>query len=92
MAYTEIYFKTWCPYSRRALALLKSKGVQFDVIDLTHDADVPEQEMRKRSGRTSVPQIFIDGHHVGGYDDLAALDESGALDELLSGGDLSNAA
>jgi glutaredoxin 3 len=92
MAYTEIYFKTWCPYSRRALALLKSKGVQFDAIDLTHDAEVSEQEMRKRSGRTSVPQIFIDGHHVGGYDDLEALDESGALDELLSGGDLSSAA
>ena len=85
MAYTEIYFKDWCPYSQRALALLTRKGVVFEAIDITHDADDREQEMRERSGRTSVPQIFIDGHHVGGYDDLAALDQAGGLDRLLFG-------
>ena len=92
MAYTEIYFKSWCPYSQRALALLASKGVEFQAIDLTHNADEPEQTMRKRSGRTSVPQVFIDGQHIGGYDDLAALDATGELDRLLFGDDVSHAA
>lgn len=83
MAHTEIYFKDWCPYSRRALALLRSKGIDFEAIDLTHNADEREREMRQRSDRTSVPQIFIDGQHIGGYDDMAALSRTGELDRLL---------
>ncbi len=78
----EIYFKTWCPYSRKALALLSDKGVPFAGIDVTSDR-VREAEMIDRSGRTSVPQIFIDGEPVGGYDDLSALVGSGAFDERL---------
>ena len=58
MAYTEIYFKSWCPYSIRALALLTSKGAEFKAINLTNDADKLEHQMRERSGRPSVPQIF----------------------------------
>lgn len=85
MAHTEIYYKDWCPYSRRALALLTRKGVAFDAIDLTDDAGDREREMRERSGRTTVPQIFINGRHVGGFDDLSALEQSGELDRLLSG-------
>ena len=85
MANTEIYFKSWCPYSQRALALLKSKGVDYKAIDLTDDADELELEMNERSGRTSVPQIFIDGLHIGGYDDITALDATGELDPLLYG-------
>ncbi len=81
MPYTEIYVKSWCPYSRRALALLGDKGVDFRSIDVT-DGEL-EQQMRERSGRTSVPQVFIDGQHVGGYDDIAALDAKGELDQLL---------
>jgi len=73
----EIYFKTWCPYSRKALALLSRRGVHFTGIDVTHDR-VLEAEMVDRSGRTSVPQIFIDGEPVGGCDDLFALVGSGA--------------
>ncbi len=92
MAYTEIYFKSWCRYSQRALALLTSKGVDFKAIDLTDNADVLEQQMRERSGRTSVPQIFIDGRHIGGYDDIAALDAAGGLDPLLFGGEVPQAA
>ena len=92
MAYTEIYFKSWCPYSQRALALLESKGVDFKAIDLTEDADELEQEMRARSGRTSVPQVFVDGTHLGGYDDIAALDAEGRLDPLLSRGAVPSAA
>ncbi len=92
MSYTEIYFKSWCPYSQRALALLASKGVDFKAIDLTHGADELEQQMRERTGRTSVPQIFIDGQHIGGYDDIAALDATGVLDRLLFGDEVPRAA
>ena len=92
MTHTEIYFKDWCPYSRRALRLLDRKGIEYTAIDITNDADELEQEMRERSGRTSVPQIFIDGRHIGGYDDMAALDAAGELDPLLYGEDLSRAA
>lgn len=92
MAYTEIYFKRWCSYSQRALALLESKGVDYKAIDLTHDAFELEQQMRNRAGRTSVPQIFINGQHIGGYDDIAALDSVGELDPLLFSDDVTHAA
>ena len=89
MPRTEIYFKSWCPYSRRALRLLDAKGVNYEAIDLTDSADAEVQrkelEMRQRAGRTSVPQIFIDDRHLGGYDDIAALDNAGQLDPLLFG-------
>ncbi len=85
MARTEIYFKTWCPYCQRALALLKRKGVDYTGYDITHDAAEREQEMRQRSGRHTVPQIFVDGESLGGYDDIAALDAHGELDRLLAG-------
>ncbi len=84
MKHAEIYFKSWCPYSQRALRLLDEKGVNYTAIDVTDDR-IRELEMRERAGRTSVPQIFIGGQHVGGYDDIAALDRSGELDRLLAG-------
>lgn len=93
---TEIYFKSWCPYSKRALRLLDAKGVEYTAIDLTDDSDTTVraqgQEMRKRAARTSVPQIFIDGQHIGGYDDMAALDRVGRLDPLLFGDNTTGAA
>ncbi len=76
----EIYFKTWCAYSRKALALLSNKGVPFIGIDVTSDR-VREAEMIDRSGLTSVPQIFIDGEPIGGSDELSAFVASGAFDE-----------
>ncbi len=85
MPRTEIYFKSWCPFSQRALALLRSKNIEFKAIDLTHDAFREELVMRRRSDRTSVPQIFVNGMHLGGYDDIATLDASGELDPLLLG-------
>jgi glutaredoxin 3 len=88
----EIYVKSWCACSRRALGLLQRKGVDYNAIDLTHDAHELEQQMRERAGRTSVPQIFIDGQHIGGYDDIAALDSVGELDPLLFGEDVPYAA
>jgi glutaredoxin 3 len=83
MANVEIYTKSWCPYSVRARNFLTSRGVVFDEIDVTDDT-VREREMINRSARTSVPQIFIDGYHVGGSDDLVAADASGLLERLLS--------
>ena len=78
----EIYLKDWCPYSIRARSLLQSKQLEYQEIDVTHDAG-RELEMIERSGRNTVPQIFIDGEAVGGYDDIAALDASGELDRRL---------
>ncbi len=84
MAKVEIYTQFMCPYCARAEALLTRKGAAYDEIDVTMDAQ-RRAEMRERSGgRTSVPQVFIDGHHIGGSDDLAALDASGGLDPLLA--------
>ena len=82
MQYAEIYFKHWCPYSQRALQLLDDKGVNYTAIDVTDDPQ-REHEMRERSGRTSVPQIFVGDRHIGGFDDLSALDEAGELDALF---------
>ncbi len=81
----EVYHKTWCSYSRAALALLKEKGVRFEDIDVTDD-EIREREMIERAHATSVPQIFVDGESIGGYDELAALDTHGLLDGLLGGG------
>ncbi len=92
MTNIEIYFRDWCPYSRRALRLLNAKGVDYTAYDITNDAEEKEQEMRERAGRTSVPQIFIDGRHIGGYDDMAALDAVGELDPLLYGSETERAA
>ncbi len=83
----EVYHKTWCPYSRAAVALLNEKGVIYEDLDVTDDR-VLEQEMIQRSGRTSVPEIFINGDLVGGYDELAALDAHDMLDPLLGIGNV----
>uniref|UniRef100_UPI001C2F953F glutaredoxin 3 n=1 Tax=Pantoea sp. GbtcB22 TaxID=2824767 RepID=UPI001C2F953F len=73
MANVEIYTKVTCPYSHRAKALLDQKGVSFQEIPIDGNAGKRE-EMIQRSGRTTVPQIFIDARHIGGCDDLYALD------------------
>jgi glutaredoxin 3 len=77
-----MYATSWCGYCARARRLLQNKGVAFREIDLD---DHPEarSEMIERSGRRTVPQIFIGDKHVGGSDDLMALDKSGGLDPLL---------
>lgn len=84
MASIQIYLTEWCPYCKRAEALLRSKGIQsLERIDIEAQPE-RRQEMIQRAGRTSVPQIFIDGRHVGGCDDLHALDRAGGLDPLLA--------
>jgi glutaredoxin 3 len=82
MAKVEMYATGWCPYCARARALLEQKGVAFTEFDIDEE---PRQrdEMIRRAGRTSVPQIFIDGEHIGGSDELAALDRAGKLDAKL---------
>jgi len=83
MAKVEIYTTRTCSYCLRAKALLSHKGVAFTEIDVGDD-DALRQAMAERAGgKRSVPQIFIDGRHVGGCDDLHALDQTGGLDPLL---------
>jgi glutaredoxin 3 len=78
-----MYTTNWCPYCERARRLLKSKGASFEEIDVESAAE-KRAEMLARSGRRSVPQIFIGERHVGGSDDLAALNDAGELDALIS--------
>ena len=78
----EIYATSWCPYCSRARQLLQTKGVQIQEIDVEGRPGARE-EMIARSGRRTVPQIFINQTHVGGCDDLVALDQAGGLDPLL---------
>ena len=83
MAKVEIYTKSWCGYSKAALRLLDRKQVDYIHIDVTDDGG-RELEMNARSGAHTVPQVFINGQSVGGYDDIAALDSAGKLDALLA--------
>jgi len=79
-----MYTTSWCPYCTRARELFDSKGVPYTEIDV--DAvEGARAEMQQRSGRTSVPQIFVGERHLGGYDDTRALDQRGELDTLLAG-------
>jgi glutaredoxin 3 len=84
MAKVEIYTKFLCPYCARAKRLLSEKGVQAEEYDITTGGDKRAEMIQRANGRTTVPQIFIDGEHVGGCDDLHALDHSGKLDALLA--------
>ena len=77
-----MYTTNWCPYCERARRMLRSKGAAFEEIDVESAAE-KRAEMISRSGRRTVPQIFIGEQHVGGSDDLADLDAAGKLDGLL---------
>ena len=83
MARIEIYTTMWCGYCARAKALLEDKGAAYEETDVMEDA-AKRAEMRERSQRTTVPQIFINGQHIGGSDELAALEQAGKLDTLLA--------
>jgi glutaredoxin 3 len=83
VARVEIYSTLFCPYCARAKSLLSKKGVAFENIDVMEEPARRDEMMRRAGGRTSVPQIFIDGKHVGGSDELHALDRAGKLDKLL---------
>ena len=84
MARVEIYIKAFCPYCTRAMRLLASKGVEPEEHDITMGGPRRAEMIERAGGGTTVPQIFIDGRHVGGSDDLAALDRRGGLDPLIA--------
>jgi len=84
MAKVIVYTTDYCPYCVRAKALLKHKGVPFEEIDVGAD-DALRDKMVAESGRRTVPQIFIDGRPIGGFDELNALEQSGELDGMLNG-------
>jgi glutaredoxin 3 len=79
-----IYTKDYCPYCVKAKTLLNRKNAAFREIDITRDATLVQEMIEKSGGRRTVPQIFIGDTHVGGADDLYALDAAGKLDALLS--------
>ena len=81
----EIYTTRYCPYCHAAKRLLSQKGAKFTEIDVSGDPKGRSDMVARANGRTTVPQIFIGATHVGGYDDLAALDQAGKLDPLLGG-------
>ncbi|MDP2317321.1 MAG: glutaredoxin 3 [Pseudomonadota bacterium] len=82
MSKVIIYSTDYCSYCRAAKRFFDSKGVQYEEIDLTGD-DEARDALRARTGRTTVPQIFVGDVHVGGFDDLRALDQKGGLEPLL---------
>ena len=82
MQAVTLYTTAYCPYCINAKALLTRKGVTYEEIDVSRSPELMAQ-MLQRSKRRSVPQIFIGEHHVGGFDDLAALERGGKLDVLL---------
>jgi len=85
MAVIEIYTKPWCPYCERAKALFEQKNAAFKEIVASSDPDLRREMNERANGRNTFPQIFIDGLHVGGCDDLMALEARGGLDPLLAG-------
>jgi glutaredoxin 3 len=84
LAKIEIYTTTYCPFCTRAKSLLKRKGVDFVEIDVTTDDELRAKMIEMSGGRRTVPEIFINGKIVGGFDELKALDDQGKLDGLLT--------
>ena len=83
MARIEIYTKAFCPYCTRAKQLLAAKGAEFEEYDITMGGPHRSEMIQRANGRTTVPQIFIDGRHIGGSDDLYSLDREGRLEPML---------
>ena len=84
MPVVEIYTKTFCSYCWRAKMLLESKGVAFNEISVDFGGELRQQMIQRAHGRTTVPQIFIGDTHVGGCDELVALEQAGRLDALIA--------
>ena len=84
MPVVEIYTKTYCPYCWRAKHLLEARGIDYREISVDFGGEPREEMIRRSNGRTTVPQIFIGGHSIGGCTELVALESEGGLDELLA--------
>ncbi len=85
MSHVTIYTKPYCPFCIRAVELLETKGVAFDEIEAAFDPDKRQEMIQRSGGRATFPQIFISDQHIGGCDDLVALERAGELDPLLAG-------
>ncbi|MGB1155228.1 MAG: glutaredoxin 3 [Alphaproteobacteria bacterium] len=85
MADVEMYYRDFCGFSMRAERLLQSKNIDFRSINIWEVDGAKEEMIQRSGGRTTVPQIFVDGVHIGGSDELFALDAEGKLDALLAG-------
>ncbi len=83
MSDVEIYTQPWCPFCERALHILTTKGVSFREIDAPHGSEARVEARQRSGGRTSVPQIFIGAQHIGGCDEMVALERAGKLNALL---------
>ncbi|WP_340644835.1 glutaredoxin 3 [Phenylobacterium sp.] len=84
MTQVTIYTKPFCPYCVRAISLLEKKGVEFTEIEAAFDPEKRQEMMQRSNGRATFPQIFIGDEHIGGCDDIMALDRDGKLDPLLA--------
>ena len=84
MAQVTIYTKPFCPFCIRAVSLLEKKGVAFDEISAAFDAEKKAEMLERSGGRATYPQIFIGDTHVGGCDEMMALEQAGKLDPLLA--------
>ncbi|CAN5790510.1 glutaredoxin 3 [soil metagenome] len=84
MTQVTIYTKPFCPYCVRAISLLEKKGVAFTEIEAAFDPEKRQEMMQRSNGRATFPQIFIGDDHIGGCDDIMALDRDGKLDPLLA--------
>ena len=84
MAKIEIYTTPWCGYCARAKSLLERKGIAYEEIDVSNSPDERDKMVERSGGRRTVPQIFVDGRHLGDSDEMAALDRAGKLDALLN--------
>jgi glutaredoxin 3 len=83
MISVDIYTSRSCPYCIRAKSLLKSKGIQFNELEVDGNPELIAESVKRSNGMRTVPQIFIEDFHVGGYDDMVILDQKGELDPLL---------
>jgi glutaredoxin 3 len=83
MTHVTIYTKPYCPYCIRAVSLLEKKGVEFTEVEAAFDPAKRQEMMQRSGGRATFPQIFVGDRHIGGCDDMLALDRDGKLDPLL---------
>jgi glutaredoxin 3 len=83
MPNVEIYTQPWCPFCERAMHILTTKGIEFREIDAPHGSAARREAVERSGGRTTMPQIFVGGSHIGGCDDMVALDRAGKLDTIL---------
>jgi len=86
MPQIDIYTQPWCPFCERAVHILTTKGAEFREINAPNGSAERQEAVKRSGGRTTVPQIFIGGQHIGGCDDLVALDRAGKLDPMLQAG------